>query len=363
MNAIEYTALADLVHAQDIPCIQGTVKNLYPPKSGTGKYGEWKLQSGKIADGKGLQHDIVFKDAAVNPDLVGKQITIECGRDKFNKLAGLKMNVRSYTDKSGQQKTVREVSVDNRATVIVSVASGASATQVATDTNQRSSGSTQSVSVQTEVIPVSERVKDYFEVLDLVAKEVGRDPKEVRDALSVTDLKDITTGQVMSFKKEYGLFGRVDFGRTVKPAETKNAEGEYTWNVGWKNYVYPPTNKGKCLDQYTEEKLREFAIWSVVEPTTDKNREAKAQISLMAGEKGWTASVLFNDKFKSELAYGTAFESSDVDAVLFNSFGLDSLDALNDDQCSALLKKDTYKQLLDECVERGTSAAPEEFPA
>jgi hypothetical protein len=58
-----------------IPSVTGTLERVYPPKSGEGQYGPWKLQSFVLSDGEDKIKGTLFDGADIS-DLQGKQVTL-----------------------------------------------------------------------------------------------------------------------------------------------------------------------------------------------------------------------------------------------------------------------------------------------
>ncbi len=58
-----------------IPSVTGTLERVYPPKSGEGQYGPWKLQSFVLSDGEDKIKGTLFDGGDIS-DLQGKQVTL-----------------------------------------------------------------------------------------------------------------------------------------------------------------------------------------------------------------------------------------------------------------------------------------------
>lgn len=58
-----------------IPSVTGTLERVYPPKTGEGQFGPWKLQSFVLSDGEDKIKGTLFDGADIS-DLQGKQVTL-----------------------------------------------------------------------------------------------------------------------------------------------------------------------------------------------------------------------------------------------------------------------------------------------
>jgi len=58
-----------------IPSVTGTLERVFPPKSGEGQYGPWKLQSFVLSDGEDKIKGTLFDGGDIS-DLQGKQVTL-----------------------------------------------------------------------------------------------------------------------------------------------------------------------------------------------------------------------------------------------------------------------------------------------
>jgi len=112
--------------------------------------------------------------------------------------------------------------------------------------------------------PVEDRVETWFRVFGVVCQVAGKDPKEMVGQFSSTDLKEITTGTIMSFKAAYGMHAAPHFrgGSTQKeldamPSKSWDAEPVSTW----KDVKHPSTGVelGK-MDMKTALKLSRWAL-------------------------------------------------------------------------------------------------------
>lgn len=58
-----------------IPSVTGTLERVYPPKTGEGQFGPWKLQSFVLSDGEDKIKGTLFDGGDIS-DLQGKQVTL-----------------------------------------------------------------------------------------------------------------------------------------------------------------------------------------------------------------------------------------------------------------------------------------------
>ena len=127
MRLVELSDVAGLSDGEIVPAIKATVKAVFPPRTGQGKHGEWRVQNA-ILSSNGTEVRASFWSIDVS-DLKGKEVTIQS-------LAG-RRGLEGIKVKLNDQKGENELSITDKCKIYdgnVSVGSKA-----APPTPQRSS--------------------------------------------------------------------------------------------------------------------------------------------------------------------------------------------------------------------------------
>jgi hypothetical protein len=341
ITPIKFSTLAELAHGSPIVCIEGkliSIKN--PPLKGQSQHGEWVLQFGEVSDGK-LRTDIVIasEELVLGDDMKNKTIRVTAQEYK-GKLKGV-----TLTDKEVKGKQKRAVEIKFPAKIEVVGEGGAASTPDRQEhTSSQSSapstyrGNTQSTERPAPSDePVEERVANWVKVHRAVCDAVGHDAATELEGLSPSDIKEITTGIIMSFKEGYihraphfsgDVQKGLDFSKLGKPkagatdSQTQTTSGEEEAEaapVGWRNALH----KGVKLGDYEEENLAAIIQWCLDnEPKTEAGRALKPQALLADTELRGAASKKVSKALVSA-GMGTAFEEEDVEAVCNEEFGSD----------------------------------------
>lgn len=276
MTAVPLATIATFINFQDIPCVEGTISKLYPPKTGVGQYGPWTLQGGEITDGN-LSHKIVFTLDGGADQYKGKNIKIEAGLDGRNKLCDLVLSEREY-----QGKAERQIKVGKRAKI--TILEGSSASPVSSP-SQTAATQPRATSVAGNGIPagdstVAERVDAWFQILNVVCDRAGQDMGEIANKFSPSDLKEITTGISMSYKGQYGVYAPPYFGvQKQSPAS-------------WQDFMYPASGgkPSRRLGDIPETDQLRYVTWALgikSDAVKPEQKEVWDQVMAMAEAKGW----------------------------------------------------------------------------
>ena len=113
MKLMSFPEILDCENGQQITALQGTVKKVFPPKTGVGDYGPWSLQNLILQDEHAHELTVTWTcEDAFDQGCEGQLLYIESGRDKKDQLAGIKREIKN---KNG--KKYESVKVDDRAKV------------------------------------------------------------------------------------------------------------------------------------------------------------------------------------------------------------------------------------------------------
>jgi hypothetical protein len=335
ITPIKFSTLAELAHGSPIVCIEGkliSIKN--PPLKGQSQHGEWVLQFGEMSDGK-LRTDIVIasEELVLGDDMKNKTIRVTAQEYK-GKLKGV-----TLTDKEVKGKQKRAVEIKFPAKIEVVGEGGSTSTpdrQEHTSSQPSSPSSYRDNPVPSKQAPsdepVEERVANWVKVHAAVCDAVGHDAATELEGLSPSDIKEITTGIIMSFKEGYihrapHFAGDTQPGKSppkagVTDSQTPTTSGEEEAEaapVGWRNAVH----KGVKLGDYEEENLAAIIQWCIDnEPKTEAGRALKPQALLADTELRGAASKKVSKALVSA-GMGTAFEEEDVESVCNEEFGSD----------------------------------------
>jgi hypothetical protein len=308
--------LAKAVNGQLIGDIEGTLSSLYEPSRGKGQYGDWVMQNGVITDG-GLEQRITFgAEELVQPDsMKGKRIRISSGLYK-NALKGLKMS-----EKTKDGKTYRSLEVKFPAKVEVVGATTGQPIQQQVPQAAFAGGAPQNSrpAKPPEPTPSDDsaevRVANWFRVFGLVCATTGHDPDEVMHNFSPSDLKEITTGTVASFKGPYATYQAPFFaGSQAQIAQsterinqqfeqaaevTKRLQddtlpadmptGEGGWPVeqrpDWRNFTWEKNNQTIRLGDKSPKEIAEMvAFFQKSPPTGDVGKSLFANLKVAVAE-------------------------------------------------------------------------------
>ena len=113
MKLMSFPEILDCENGQQITALQGTVKKVFPPKTGVGDYGPWSLQNLILQDEHAHELTVTWTcEDAFDAGVEGQTLYFESGRDKKDQLAGIKREIKN---KNG--KKYESVKVDDRAKV------------------------------------------------------------------------------------------------------------------------------------------------------------------------------------------------------------------------------------------------------
>ncbi len=343
VQPIKFSTLAELASGSNIVCIQGKITDIFDPNRGEGNYGPWVIQNATISDGT-LKHDIAFMDAEhVLPKSVkGKTIRVTAQEYK-SKLKGLELKEKEVKGKPKRSVNVKfpaKIEILNGDSWVehVPAEEGASESggQPATQPAQSYRQPEQSHAVQStdaSLDTVEDRVANYFKVFGVVCDAAGHDTATELEALSHSDLKEITTGICMSFKGQYGVYAPPVFAGEIQPGKssppragetdsqtqtTSGEEDEASAPLGWRNAEH----KGVKLGDYEEDKLSELIQWAIDNPSpkSETGRLLQPQLMLADTELRSPASKKVS-KALAAAGMGSEFEEEDVEAVCNEEFG------------------------------------------
>lgn len=310
LQPVPFSQLATYADKQPIPAVCGTLVTLYPLKT-TKKDGSpmpYPKREGVLKDGN-LEHRVAFDEKCnVQDDLKGKRILIS-STISTKGMTGIKM------DRYSQDAKWHNVSVTSSATIEIVGATTGQPVNSPQTASTGFSGPPPTPSRPQELPPserpVEARIGDWFKVFDLVCQYAGKDREEMIAGFTPTDLKEITTGQVMSFKGQYGMFAPVVFGITAQVTETQArmeaqvARAEVAGRdeespplsheepsaLGWRTFVY----KNRALGDYTKEEINRFIAWAETnEPTGVAGKSLKSALLSAKAERD-APSVSYRD--------------------------------------------------------------------
>jgi hypothetical protein len=343
---IKFSTLAELASGSPIVCIQGKITSLYDPKKGEGEYGPWVIQNATISDGT-LKHDIAFMDEEHILPMSAKNKTIRVTAQEYkSKLKGIELKEKTVNGKPKRSVNVKfpaKIEVQEGGNWVDHVAGSGDGSEAssqpaahehtssqpsAPSTYRGNSQSTERPAPSDE--PVEERVANWVKVHAAVCDAVGHDAATELEGLSPSDIKEITTGIIMSFKEGYihrapHFAGDTQPGKSpqragVTDSQTQTTSGEEEAEaapVGWRNAVH----KGVKLGDYEEENLAAIIQWCLDnEPKTEAGRALKPQALLADTELRGAASKKVSKALVSA-GMGTAFEEEDVESVCNEEFG------------------------------------------
>lgn len=216
LEPIKMQAVAALPNGAQILAIEGTLVKLFPPNSGTGQYGEWKIQNGSISDGQ-LKHDIAFMDdGTIPPDgSEGARVRITAQEYK-GKLKGI-----TLTDKlvKGKQKRTIEVKFPAKVEILGGASQPAPRPAqsqpvpagTTTPHSVNGGGYQQDMEPAPTNEPMEDRIDDLIKTVNLVCLAIGRDPDEMWNAASADKIIELGVGCICSFKGKYGTHSRPTF--------------------------------------------------------------------------------------------------------------------------------------------------------
>lgn len=107
MRLVELSDVSGLSDGEIVPAIKATVKAVFPPRTGQGKHGEWRVQN-TILVSNGTEVRASFWSIDVS-DLKGKEVTIQSQAGKRG-LEGIKV-------KYNEQKSENELSITDKARI------------------------------------------------------------------------------------------------------------------------------------------------------------------------------------------------------------------------------------------------------
>lgn len=107
MRLVELSDVSGLSDGEIVPAIKATVKAVFPPRTGQGKHGEWRVQNA-ILISNGTEVRASFWSIDVS-DLKGKEVTIQSQAGKRG-LEGIKV-------KYNEQKSENELSITDKARI------------------------------------------------------------------------------------------------------------------------------------------------------------------------------------------------------------------------------------------------------
>jgi len=107
MRLVELSDVSGLSDGEIVPAIKATVKSVFPPRTGQGKHGEWRVQN-TILVSNGTEVRASFWSIDVS-DLKGKEVTIQSQAGKRG-LEGIKV-------KYNEQKSENELSITDKARI------------------------------------------------------------------------------------------------------------------------------------------------------------------------------------------------------------------------------------------------------
>jgi hypothetical protein len=129
MRLVELSDVAGLSDGEIVPAVKATVKAVFPPRTGQGKHGEWRVQNA-ILTSNGTEVRASFWSIDVS-DLKGKEVTIQSQAGKRG-LEGIKV-------KLNDQKGENELSITDKCRIDGGNAPLATGSKAAAPAPQRSS--------------------------------------------------------------------------------------------------------------------------------------------------------------------------------------------------------------------------------
>lgn len=332
MNPIPFAQLATYVDKQPIPCVEGVLSTLYPvdhvKKDGTPI--QYPKQNGVLKDGA-MEHRITFDAKCEQPmEMKGKRVRISSNVGQHG-MTGIKM------DRYNEQYPKISVTSSAHVEVVGSAGQPAPVQQAA---KPAPSQSQQGCSKPAEPEPSGDtaevRIANWFRVFNLVCQSAGHDPSEVVKGLSPSDLKEITTGTVMSFKGPYAtyqapFFGGQGVGEMIArqdslldraKAVTSSLDSPTTTSPSepvrtWRDVEY----KGVKLGDYEDERIAELISWAhnTPSPKSDEGRALRSALLMADAELSVRASKAVSAGI-AKAGLGADFDEEDVDTVCINNF-------------------------------------------
>lgn len=203
MKVATIADLANLADGSVIGEIRVTIKTVYPPRTGQGKFGEWRVQNAVVQDATGECKASFWLPDEMG-DLKGQMVTIKSQAGKKG-LEGLSVKTSTH---SGEN----ELKVTDKA-AIIDDASGASPV---------AAGPRKPVQASSPVsITVADAKRALFQAAQLMAEAIKAAEwvgKEVK-AISVEHLQAIATSLFISAD-------RAGYAKAFPPAQVKQAKEE-----------------------------------------------------------------------------------------------------------------------------------------
>lgn len=197
--------------------------------------------------------------------------------------------------------------------------------------------------------PVEDRIEAYFKIFEDVCVTAGHDPVKEMSALSPSDLKEITTGIVMSFKAAYGMHAQPHFRQAgfTQGSLDKAPAAEWGGVSTWKDTKHPAT--GKTLSEISLEDQLKLVRWAYSHPEA-KDKVFRGSVLMMAGSIGvGSPSSCLTTSLASHPAYGKpdGFSDEDLDKKLGNQFGL-TMRGMDDAKATEILG--VYDKFVEELL-------------
>lgn len=315
-RSMKTTTIRELASKGDghpIEAIEGVISKLYEPqfKTKSGKEMKYPSQNGEFRDDNGDTHAITFTDPRLFQDhktTPGKRVRIECHVGQHG-MTGLKLKVEEW-----QNREYRKLWVTPTAKITWGGESGPPATEpapaetagsaAADATRQAAPPPAQSTDELAATFePVEDRVGNWFRVFGEVCRQAGKDPGEMIGGLSSSDIKEITTGTVMSFKGRYGVHSSPLFRKGGDAAAETEADAgragqeREAAEPAWRSFVHPSkARNGATLGEIYDEhgagyadkagimRIVEWAMCFEVEEDSSKDSKALKAAALLAAD-------------------------------------------------------------------------------
>lgn len=265
---VNLSELSDFINKQDIPAIEGEVVEVGERRQGD----NWSLQPYVLKQDNVTHSMTVWNDAVSQVFGVGDVIILmESGIDSKKKLKGLVYDVR---EKDGE--VYRTIKVEKGVGNVVLKKADPEVVK----------------SLTPSVVPVEDRVKQYFRVMKLVIEEMNTNmiPLQYEEVVSVT------TTMVLGFKEKYGAYAPVIFKDDVpvepvkqEPVKTpevfsESPKGETEVVTTWQDYTVNMVKLGKT-PEWRQREYYDHALSGTFD--TKEKRLTQAFVLAMAAEKGW----------------------------------------------------------------------------
>lgn len=340
MTPIKFSTLPELASGSPIVQIQGKLTGLFDPKKGEGQYGPWTIQNGTLSDGQ-LKHEIAFMDEEHTLPTNAKNKTIRVTAQEYKgKLKGIELVEKQVNGKPKRTVNIKfpaKIEIQEGSNWVEHVAGSGdgSTAQAPSGGSQSSEPVTQSTSYRSDERaaptdePVETRVANFFKVFNRVCLEAGKDPDEMIAGLGSSDIKEISTGVIMSFKEGYihrapyfaDDLGKSPFksdGATASQTPTTSGDAGGVEPVGWREALH----KGVKLGDYEEDKLPALIQWGLdnENPKTDAGKVLRPQLMLADAELRGPASKKISKALVSA-GMGTSFDEDEVNEVCTEEFG------------------------------------------